>query len=326
MSESPGQGPPVLPKVPMAPATTWEQLAGMYDGFIFDQFGVIHNGAVALEGAPELVDRLAAAGKKLGILSNSSKRKEWTLRELPKLGFSADAFVAAAVTTSGEETWRALGAHWRGKACVWLSKKAGDGVTDYLEGTGVGLAGVEAADFLLASGTNVIHDGEGVVCVDCETTGDLTPYASLFARAVERGLPLLCANPDFVSPPKPGKATTYQPGHLAAHYERQGGRVIYYGKPHAQHFEACVAGLGLPRARVAHVGDSMHHDVAGAVSASVATVFVAGGIEHEKLGIRPGELPAAEAVWQLGEEHGAQPTHTVALARWEAGVMAGTQS
>ena len=62
----------------------------MYDGFIFDQFGVMHNGAVALEGAPALVDRLAAAGKKLGILSNSSKRKEWTLRELPKLGFSAD--------------------------------------------------------------------------------------------------------------------------------------------------------------------------------------------------------------------------------------------
>ena len=61
----------------------------MYDGFIFDQFGVMHNGAVALEGAPALVDRLAAAGKKLGILSNSSKRKEWTLRELPKLESAA---------------------------------------------------------------------------------------------------------------------------------------------------------------------------------------------------------------------------------------------
>ena len=56
----------------MPPETSWEQLAGMYDGFIFDQFGVMHNGAVALEGAPALVDRLAAAGKKLGILSNSS--------------------------------------------------------------------------------------------------------------------------------------------------------------------------------------------------------------------------------------------------------------
>ena len=96
--------------------------------------GLMHNGAAALEGAPALVERLAAAGKKLGILSNSSKRKEWTMRELPKLGFSADVFVAAAVTTSGEEAWHALGAHWRGKVCVWLSKRDGDGVTDYLEG------------------------------------------------------------------------------------------------------------------------------------------------------------------------------------------------
>ena len=57
----------------MPPETSWEQLAGMYDGFIFDQFGVMHNGAVALEGAPALVDRLAAAGKKLGKDEDHSK-------------------------------------------------------------------------------------------------------------------------------------------------------------------------------------------------------------------------------------------------------------
>lgn len=225
------------------PATSWEQLSSLYDGFIFDQFGVMHNGAAALDGAPALVARLAAAGKKLGILSNSSKRKEWTLRELPKLGFSAEHFVAAAVTTSGEEAWHALGAQWRGKACVWLSKKDGDGVNDFLDGTGVGLADVERADFLLASGTSVVRDGASVQAVECEQSGDLEPFAPLFARAIARGLPMVCSNPDFVSPPKPGKATTYQPGHLAAHYEKLGGRVVYYGKPHREHFEACVAGL-----------------------------------------------------------------------------------
>ena len=121
----------------MPSLAAFSDLASEYDGFIFDQFGVMHNGATALDGAPALVARLAAAGKRLGILSNSSKRKEWSLRELPKLGFSADHFVAAAVTTSGEEAWHALGAEWRGKACVWLSKKDGDGVSDYLDGTGV---------------------------------------------------------------------------------------------------------------------------------------------------------------------------------------------
>lgn len=305
----------------MPSLAAFSDLASEYDGFIFDQFGVMHNGATALDGAPALVARLAAAGKRLGILSNSSKRKEWSLRELPKLGFSADHFVAAAVTTSGEEAWHALGGEWRGKACVWLSKKDGDGVSDYLDGTGVGLADVERADFLLASGTNVVRDGASVLAVDCEQSGDVTPFEDLFSRAIARALPMICANPDFVSPPKPGKAMTYQPGHIAARYEELGGRVIYYGKPHPQHFEACVAGLGLPKERVLHIGDSMHHDVAGAVRAGVPVAFIAGGIEHEKLGIPSGELPSAAALRALCEEFCAIPTHTVALARWDAPVM-----
>ena len=98
----------------MPSLAAFSDLASEYDGFIFDQFGVMHNGATALDGAPALVARLAAAGKRLGILSNSSKRKEWSLRELLKFGFSAEHFVAAAVTTSGEEAWHALGAEWCG--------------------------------------------------------------------------------------------------------------------------------------------------------------------------------------------------------------------
>ena len=67
------------------------------------------------------------------------------------------------------------------------------------------------------------------------------------------------------------------------------------------------------------------HDVAGAAAASVPVIFVAGGIEHEELGISPGELPAPEALRRLAEAHGgARPTHTVALARWDARGMSGT--
>lgn len=305
-------------------SSSWDDLSASFDGFIFDQFGVMHNGAVALDGAPELIAKLASSGKKLGILSNSSKRKEWSLKELPKMGFKAEHFVADAVTTSGEEAWHALAADWNGRSCLWISKSDGDGVSDYLDGTGVQLAGIEAADFILASGTNVIRDGASLSPVDTEQTGNLAPFDHPFARAIERGLPMICANPDFVSPPKPGKATTFQPGTLAAHYEAKGGRVIYFGKPHREHFDACVAGLGLPKERVAHIGDSMHHDVVGATGAGVPVIFVAGGIEHEKLGIRPGELPSAEALGALCDEFAATPTYTVALARWDApGVLLG---
>ena len=63
-------------------------------------------------------------------------------------------------------------------------------------------------------------------------------------------------------------------------------------------------------------------DVVGAVAAGVPVIFVAGGIEHEKLGINPGELPSAEKLSALCNEFGDTPTHTVALVRWDAKVMA----
>ena len=46
--------------------------------------------------------------------------------------------------------------------------------------------------------------------------------------------------------------------------ERFDGKCNYFGKPHEAHFEACIKKLGLPKDRVAHVGDSMHHDIVGA--------------------------------------------------------------
>lgn len=156
--------------------TTWAALSERYNGFIFDQFGVMHNGSVALPGAPELISWLHEMGKRLVILSNSSKRANWSMRELSKLGIDAAAFVGAV--TSGEEAWRALRDEWAGRRCLWLAKKDSSGVTDYLDGTGVSLAPVEDADMILCAGTNTIRDGVSIQEVDCETTGNIESYRS----------------------------------------------------------------------------------------------------------------------------------------------------
>eukprot|EP00933_Yihiella_yeosuensis_P080971 TRINITY_DN9449_c0_g1_i2.p1 TRINITY_DN9449_c0_g1~~TRINITY_DN9449_c0_g1_i2.p1 ORF type:complete len:307 (-),score=62.31 TRINITY_DN9449_c0_g1_i2:685-1605(-) len=294
--------------------STWKELCELYDAFIFDQFGVMHNGATSLPGAPELLSKLCKMGKQLVILSNSSKRAEWALAELPKLGIDSSAFIGAV--TSGEEAWRALRRDWSGSKCVWLAKRDGSGVTGYLDGTGVALGSVEVASLILNSGTSTIRDGSTVIDVDCEETGNLEPYSTLFKTAIQRGLPMICANPDFISPAKPGGKETHQPGHLARFYEELGGQVLYYGKPEKEHFHACVRMLGLERQRIAHVGDSMHHDVTGALNAEIPVVFVAGGIEHKDLGISPGSTPNSDQLEALFLRYGAVPTHTVPLARW----------
>ena len=84
--------------------SSFADLVDEYDAFILDQFGVLHNGVEALEGAVEMVAYLHAKKKKLMILSNTSAPAALALRKLPKLGFQAEHFVDAV--TSGEEASR----------------------------------------------------------------------------------------------------------------------------------------------------------------------------------------------------------------------------
>lgn len=88
-----------------------------------------------------------------------------------------------------------------------------------------------------------------------------------------------------------------------------------FGKPHVAHFEACLRDLGLPKDRVAHVGDSLHHDVVGANGTGIASIFVSSGVHCEELGSEFGELPSREALETLFEQHGTTPTHVVPLLK-----------
>ena len=81
---------------------SFEEIAGKYDAFILDQFGVMHNGQNALEGARGCVNQLKSSGKSLIILSNTSARSSTAISKLPKFGFDPSDFVGAV--TSGEES------------------------------------------------------------------------------------------------------------------------------------------------------------------------------------------------------------------------------
>jgi len=64
---------------------TFKTIIPLYDAFILDQFGVMHNGKNALPGATEAVDMIYSQNKKLIILSNSSAGSKDTIEKLPKV-------------------------------------------------------------------------------------------------------------------------------------------------------------------------------------------------------------------------------------------------
>eukprot|EP00568_Trieres_chinensis_P006159 CAMPEP_0183308596 /NCGR_PEP_ID=MMETSP0160_2-20130417/22348_1 /TAXON_ID=2839 ORGANISM="Odontella Sinensis, Strain Grunow 1884" /NCGR_SAMPLE_ID=MMETSP0160_2 /ASSEMBLY_ACC=CAM_ASM_000250 /LENGTH=336 /DNA_ID=CAMNT_0025472457 /DNA_START=84 /DNA_END=1094 /DNA_ORIENTATION=- len=331
---APSSEDPMSPDAP--PSSTFEvhpsfsEVVDRYDGFILDQFGVMHNGAHALEGAADCVSALSKAGKKLVILSNSSSASAATVRKLPKLGFDPEMFSGAI--TSGEEAGRHIAETYGGEGkkaakAVWFTWKAPKvpSPMDFLDLCGGGVVAaesVEDADLVIAHGAEVLRgpgeDGEAE-----ETSlgtfgddGDMSVIDPVLRRCKERGLPLVCANPDFVMV-KPDGTQGHMPGKIAQRYEEMGGEVHYFGKPHVPHFEACLSLLGLDRTRVAHVGDSLHHDVQGANDTGIDSVFVAGGIHREELGAALGEVPEEGKLREAFEKHGQTPTHVVPMLRMD---------
>ena len=82
------------------------EIIDLYDVFILDQWGVMHDGSNGYLHAIEAIDKLFNENKKLIIISNSSKRKISSINSLKKLGFNKKNF--AEVMTSGEMIWQEL--------------------------------------------------------------------------------------------------------------------------------------------------------------------------------------------------------------------------
>jgi ribonucleotide monophosphatase NagD (HAD superfamily) len=303
-----------------------------YDAFILDQFGVLHNGTNALEGATQCVSTLYNEGKKLIILSNTSASSAATITKLPKLGFDPNHVIGAV--TSGEEAAHHIVSKYGNddakkqgkKKALWFTWKYPKSPSPYKDffalcGDNVEPAeSVEDADFMITHGSDCIRgpgeDGEAKeeMLDDFFVKGDLTYVDKVLKRALERGLEMVCANPDFVMV-KPDGSKGHMPGKIAQRYEELGGSCTSFGKPHVPHFEACIRDLGLAKERVCHVGDSLHHDITGANDSAIPSVFVVGGVHREELSCELGSLPEKEKLEALFKKEGQTPTHVVPMFR-----------
>ena len=324
----------ILPSTP--PVQLHQSVASLvdrYDAFILDQFGVLHNGAHALEGAVNCIQQLAHRNKKLVILSNTSGPAQAALQKLPTYGFDKDCFLGAI--TSGEESSKYLRETYgnnnnnnsssKPKRALWFTW---DGTTgnyptpaDYLNQCGnLEIAqSVEEADLVLAHGAHVWKQSSSdqVSLGSFFETGQTDQVIDpLLQKCVKRNLPMVCANPDFtVRMPDGSKA--YMPGNLARRYEELGGTCRSFGKPHAEHFEACLDLLGVDASKAIHVGDSLHHDICGANAAKIDSLWItSSGVHCEELQADFGILPEEARMMDLLQREGHYPTHAMAAFRF----------
>jgi len=235
---------------------------------------VVHNGVRPYPGVLDCLGRLREAGKPVVFLSNAPRRAASVARGLAEMGIGPELYTG--IMSSGEAVHAGLrdrtdefGA--LGRRFYHLGPERDRDVY-----AGLDLEQVDdpaAAAFLLNTGPDDLLGAQ-----------DPGLYAPVLAASLAAGVPMVCANPDL-EVVRDGVRIICA-GLLAEQYVAAGGRVIMRGKPDAAIYGPTLALLGVARARVLAVGDSLRTDIAGARAAGIDACWVLSGVDAR------GETPA----------------------------------
>ena len=278
------------------------EIAGDYDGFILDLWWVVHDGVRPYPGVLDCMAQLVGAGKRIVLLSNAPRRADDVVRRIAAIGVPGDLY--HAVMSSGEEAWQHLRRRndpfyaGLGRKCLHICSERD---LEIREGLGlVFVETAEAAEFILNTGPAGWED----------TVED---YAPVLAQSRERGLRMVCANPDLTV--MHGAKMALCAGALAVHYESIGGIVRWHGKPYRSVYDSSMALLGIDdNSRVLAIGDSLRTDIAGANGAGIDSLLIAGGLHAEEF--VPGGRLDAERIARAAATYGVRPSAVAARFNW----------
>ncbi|NNM72483.1 TIGR01459 family HAD-type hydrolase [Enterovirga aerilata] len=291
MSTQPQARQAELPSVEFV--TRFEALAPRYDLLLCDVWGVLHDGLRAFPDAGSALQRYREGGGRVILVSNAPRPGSSVAAQLDGLGVPRAAY--DAIVTSGDLTRAAV--IRRGDDPLHHIGPERD--LPLFDGLPVRFASLEEADYVVCTG---LFDDEH------ETVAD---YAPTLRRMRERGLWMVCANPDIVV--ERGHQLVLCAGALAAAYEALGGETYTGGKPHRPIYEEAAAlgakliGRDPSASRILAIGDAIRTDVAGGRSFGVDVLLVARGIHAADIGYRPGKVDESQALaWLAAQDF--QPT------------------
>jgi HAD superfamily hydrolase (TIGR01459 family) len=278
------------------------EIAHRYDAVLCDVWGVIHNGRESFADACIALTRFQETRGPVVLISNAPRPSSDVVGQLRALGVPDAAW--SGFVTSGDATRYALAERAPGPA--WAIGPARD--ASLYEGTGIVFAETsDEAAFVSATG---LFDDE------IETPED---FRSRLTACAERGLLMICANPDIVV--QRGDKMIYCAGALAALYETLGGQVLMAGKPHAPIYAAAyaeaerLAGRPVSKDKMLAIGDGLPTDVKGAANEGLPVLFIASGIHAADTMTADGRLQADSlAALLAGAE--AKADYAAAALRW----------
>lgn len=280
-------------------------IAAQYDSLFVDLWGCVHNGVAALPEAVAALQTYRAAGGKVVLVTNSPRPRAGVEQQLTAFGVPDDSW--DTIATSGDSARSAM---FRGAVGekVWHIGYPGD--ARFFEPIGV----VEEPLHVRAV---PLEDAEGIVC-----TGPHDPLADPsvmrpeFLMAKQRGLKLLCANPDIIV--DRGEQREWCAGALAQLYTEMGGESLYFGKPHPPIYDLArrrlsALGTDVPDGRILAIGDGVLTDIAGAMGEDIDSLFISGGLAASET--KTETQPDPDALTAYLSKEKSNPTYTIGYLR-----------
>lgn len=251
-----------------------KEIVNLYDYFLLDVWGVIHDGSQAYPGVIEVMRFLKEQNKRVCFLSNAPRRSKKVAIILEKFGVTSDLY--DFIITSGEANYLDLEKNQKnnfnqfGKNYFYIGP---DKDLDLLDGLNyVRVKNASEANFAVNTGFNDYDS----------TLEEKLPQA---IEAKKYDLPMICVNPDLIVVRQDGDEMICA-GALAREYEKIGGKVIYYGKPFNSVYKIVCEIFNNPQTdRMIAIGDGLETDIKGAHDFGIDNILVTGGILTNSLGI-----------------------------------------
>ncbi len=272
------------------PLQSLREIIDHYDFFIFDLWGVVHNGKTSFPGAIEILTHLKTLGKPVYFLSNAPRRTNAAKAQLVDRGVPLDLYTN--LFTSGEDTFEHLrdrpDAFYKslGSKLYHMGPDKDKSLYDTLENyTNTPL---EDADFILNTGTLSFED-------------TLEMYVPELEEGRARKLPMICANPDLIV--LFGESEALCAGRIAKEYEKMGGTVRYHGKPFVSIYQKMFERMHTnDLGKILMIGDSLRTDIKGANNAGIDSIFITSGIH---------QLSCVDDALSLYDTYDAYPTYVM---------------
>ncbi len=281
------------------------EISERYDALFVDLWGCVHDGVRAMPDAVRALQDYRKTGGTVVLVTNSPRPRSGVEVQLTQFGVPDDAW--DTIATSGDSARAAM---FRGivGSKVWFIGQDHD--ARFFDPLTVVEDPVEIEQVPL-------DQADGIVCAGpFDPLADPAEMRPQFLYAKQKGLKLLCANPDIVV--DRGETREWCAGALAQLYTDMGGESLYFGKPHPPIYDLArmrlmAMGKDIPNAGILAIGDGVLTDIAGAMGEDLDSLFISGGLAAAET--KTSHQPDPEALSQYLEREKSNPTFAIGFLR-----------